>query len=402
MGRVLHAIAFAYLASLASSRAAGAQESPAPAISSSRRAILWPTVERRGDRYLADLESGGRAQLTLSPRLQEAADDVLRVFQVPYGAAVVVSVADGRVLAMSGHSSVAPELGPEELALRPWAPAASVFKVVSAAALVSQGVGAGTTACYHGGLRAVLPENLVDIPSLDKRCDTLAFGVGKSQNAILAKLAARHLSPATLDRVARSFGFGDAIPFELPVEASEIDVPSEPLEFARTAAGFWHSSLSPLHGALLAAAIANRGVMPIPRIVERAVGADGRGVPADATPARRVVDPGTAHEIGRMMELTTTMGTARSGFRDRKGRRYLPVEVAGKTGSLARMTATGYVGYSWFVGYAPADKPQIAFAVVLGNRAAWKIKATYVARRLVAEHLASHGDRLAMRMLAAR
>ncbi len=51
------------------------------------------------------------------------------------------------------------------------------------------------------------------------------------------------------------------------------------LEFARTAAGFWHSTLSPLHGALLAAAIANRGEMPSPTLIERAVDRAGRPSP---------------------------------------------------------------------------------------------------------------------------
>ncbi len=363
------------------------------------------TLTRQGTRYLADLEDGGRAELTLSPRLQEAAEDVFRAFEVPYGAAVVVSIADGRVLALAGRAAAARDLGPEELALRPWAPAASVFKIVSAAALVSAGgIRATTKTCYHGGLSAVMPDNLIDVPRLDRRCDTLAYGLGKSQNAILAKLASRHLTVEALEQAGAAFGFGRAIPFDLPVEPSELDVPREPLEFARTAAGFWHSTLSPLHGALMAAAIANDGKMPAPRLVARAWTADGRRTPSTDTPApsRRVVDARTAREVGRMMELTTTMGTAKATFRDRGGRRYLPVEVAGKTGSLARKGDAGYLGYSWFVGYAPAARPQIAFAVALGNPDAWKIKAAYVARRLVAEYLADGGDRSAARLLAAR
>jgi len=52
----------------------------------------------------------------------------------------------------------------------------------------------------------------------------------------------------------------------------------------------------------------------------------------------------------------------------------------------------GFLGYSWFVGYAPAHKPRLAFAVVIGNPVAWKIKATFVARRIVAEYLALPAD----------
>jgi peptidoglycan glycosyltransferase len=361
------------------------------------------TIRFAGDRYVADLVEGGRAELTLDPRMQQSTEDLLRTFQIPFAAAVVVSVPDGRVLALVGRSAVDPRLGVEELALRPWAPAASVFKVVSAAALVEAGVAGNTRTCYHGGVSSVLADNLIDLPAIDRRCDTLAFGLGKSQNAIIAKLATRHLTAADLARVGRSFGFDEAIPFEIPVEPSHLDVPADGLEFARTAAGFWHSTLSPIHGALLAAAIANRGQMPAPMLVDRAHDRDGRALALPVAAPRQVVAPKAAREVGRMMELTTRIGTAKGTFRDKRGRRLLPVEVAGKTGTLSAETDRGYVGYSWFVGYAPADRPTIAFAVVLGNNPVWRIKATYVGRHIVGEYLAGNSNRApAPRLLAAK
>jgi len=347
------------------------------------------TIRLAGRRYVAELADGGRAELTLDPRLQQSTENVLRAFQIPFGGAVVVSIPDGRVLALVGQSAADPRLGPAELALRPWAPAASVFKVISAAALVENGVMGSTRTCYHGGVSSILADNLVDLPAIDRRCDTLAFGLGKSQNAIIAKLATRHLTAGQLARVGRSFGFEEAIPFELPIEPSHLDVPSDGLEFARTAAGFWHSTLSPMHGALLAAAIANRGEMPAPMLVDRAVDRDGRRIAPPVAAPRHVVDAAAAREVGRMMELTTRIGTAKGTFRDKRGRRLLPVEVAGKTGTLSAETDHGYVGYSWFVGYAPAEHPTIAFAVVLGNNPNWRIKATYVGRHIVSEYLAT-------------
>jgi cell division protein FtsI/penicillin-binding protein 2 len=367
--------------------------------------VRLDTLQRVGDTYFAATEDGGRAELTLDPRMQEAADEVLRVFAIPYAGAVVLSIPDGRVLAMVGRSAADPRLGAAELALRPWAPAASVFKVVSASALVEVGgVSGATRTCYHGGVSAVLPDNLVDIPAIDGRCDTLAYGIGKSQNAILAKLASRHLTAESLGRVGAAFGFGEAIPFELPVEPSHLDVPAEPLEFARAAAGFWHSTLSPLHGALLAATIANQGVMPAPTLVGRAVGTDGAPLGLPVAAPRRVVTASTARQVGKMMELTTRIGTAKATFNDKRGRRLLAVDVAGKTGTLGAETDHGYLGYSWFVGYAPADHPRIAFAVTLGNHASWRIKATYVARRIVTEYLTERAEkaRIPPRILAAR
>jgi peptidoglycan glycosyltransferase len=374
------------------------------------------SITRHGQRFVAALDGGGEAELTLNANLQDAVEETLAAYNLPFGAAVAVSIPDGRVLALAGRSAVDPSLGPAELALRPWAPAASVFKIVAVSALVGEAsLTATTRACYHGGVSAVLADNLIDIPRLDRRCATLGYGLGKSQNAIIAKLASRHLQPEGLRRMAAAFGFGEPIAFDAAVEPSEIDVPEDRLEFARAAAGFWHSSLSPLHGALLAAAVANGGEMPAPRLIERAVDGAGQRITLARRPAHRVLEPQVAHEVGRMMELTTKIGTARVAFQDRHGRPYLPVDVAGKTGTLfyrgqpqdpappaAVLRDGGFLGYSWFVGYAPARQPRIAFAVVIGNPAQWRIKATYVARRIVSEYLVTGAEAHGGKVLASR
>lgn len=392
---------------------ARAQETPW----SGRPVVAVETAQLRGPHFVADLEGGGLAQLTLSPALQKAVEDALAAHRLPFAAAAVLSVPDGRVLALAGQSSVDPSLDAATLALRPWAPAASIFKLVAAAALLQEGrVDPLARVCYHGGISAVLRDNLVDQPARDRLCGTLAYGIGKSQNAIIAKLAVRHLRPEQLEHVASAFGFGQVLDFDAEVEPSEADIPREPLEFARAAAGFWHSSLSVLHGALLAATIANRGQMPAPRMVEKALDAHGAPLHLPRLVARRVLDPAVAEQVGAMMRLTTSMGTARRSFRDRRGHPTLPIDVAGKTGTLfyrgrpqdpplpsaAGLPAEGHLGYSWFVGYAPAHRPRIAFAVLLGNRTNWLLRAHTVARQMVADYLAIEGGAKPGRLLAGR
>jgi cell division protein FtsI/penicillin-binding protein 2 len=189
------------------------------------------------------------------------------------------------------------------------------------------------------------------------------------------------------------------------MEPSEVEIPHDPLEFARAAAGFWHSSLSALHGALLAATIANHGEMPAARLIEKAVDAQGAPVRLPKTASHRVLDRAVAEQVGKMMQLTTTMGTARRSFRDHQGRPTLPVEVAGKTGTLfyrgrpsdpslpnaAVLPEGSQLGYSWFVGFAPVDQPKIAFAVLLGNPLPWQVRAHTVARQLISDYLATEG-----------
>src|SRR5690606_22430340 len=105
----------------------------------------------------------GKAVLTLDPKLQRAAEDVLARAKAPLGAIVVTGL-DGRVLAYAGlRGETAPE---RDLTLpaKVWAPAASIFKIVTSAALLSKGVEPTTKVCYHGGLRSVDPDHLVDNP----------------------------------------------------------------------------------------------------------------------------------------------------------------------------------------------------------------------------------------------
>jgi cell division protein FtsI/penicillin-binding protein 2 len=359
------------------------------------------TVRREGSRYLANRESGAVAELTLDPRLQAVTEKLLQRSQIQYGASVVLSIPDGRVLALAGRSALDARAGGAELALRSWAPAASIFKLVSAAALVEQaGLTGETRACYHGGVSDVRRDNLVDHPRWD-RCASLAYGIGKSQNAILAKLAIQHLSPEQLERTGHALGFGEPLDFDLPVEQSHLDVPEgNPLEFARTAAGFWHSTLSPLHGALLAAAIADGGRMVTPHLIEPArestAGDDGEGAPtlAPTPPPRQVLSPEAAAAVAEMMAGVTRMGTARGAFHDRHGRPRLPFTAAGKTGTLFAKADRGFVGYSWFVGFAPVEHPTVAFAVALANKPGRRLRAADVARELLQEYAAAGGPSL--------
>jgi cell division protein FtsI/penicillin-binding protein 2 len=348
----------------------------------------WSRIREDEDGYVQLLPGGRRVELTLDPGLQHRAERLLGETATPYAAAVVLSVDDGRVLALAGRSTAEPKKSAAALALEAWAPAASVFKLVTASALVEEGVPADARVCYHDGIHSVEASNLTPHPRWDSTCGDLSFAIAKSQNAIIARLAHDHLTPSLLERTARAFGFGAPLPFDLPVATSEVAVPAhDPLGFARTAAGFWNTTLSPLHGAVLAATIARGGVTPPVRLVDRIVERDGESMRPAASLERRVISPEAARAVARMMVGTTRFGTARLGFHDKQGRSLLPVDVAGKTGSLNR--AQPFLSYSWFVGFAPADRPEVAFAVLLGNGENWHKKAHQVAADLLSGYF--HG-----------
>jgi cell division protein FtsI/penicillin-binding protein 2 len=337
-------------------------------------------------RYVAPLGEG-RAILTLDPRLQARLERSLATYRVPWGATVLLEPASGRILALAEHTGAEPR--GKGVALSALAPAASIFKIVTAAALLEKGVGPENEVCYHGGKRRLAPRLLRDDPRRDRRCLSLASAFGRSANVVFAKLADRDLAPEILRATARRFLFNVPIAFSRPLDVSTAEVPEDPFDAASTAAGFGSVKLTPLHAALLAAIVANGGVFVPPLLVDEV-----EGVPLPAAPLPwRVVDETVAERLGEMMEETVTSGTARRVFR-RAAPALRGVQVAGKTGSLAE--AQPYRDYSWFVGYAPADRPEVAVATLIVNDRLWHARAPTVAKEALeayfAAQLASVGD----------
>ncbi|HEY8378030.1 MAG TPA: penicillin-binding transpeptidase domain-containing protein, partial [Nannocystis sp.] len=294
-------------------------------------------------RLVQELSDGHRILYTIDPVLQDAALQIFRNREVPYAAAVVLDVRDNSVLALAGHSTMDPEVDPLEITTTAWAPAASTFKLVTAASLLAgKAVGPKTRVCFSGGLHGITDDLLTDDPRRDERCDDLGGAIAHSHNLVIAKLALKHLGADALQATARAFKFDSDIPFEFPVERSPALIPADPKERAKVAAGFWHVDMSPLHGALLASVFARGGVYQPPHIVAQVLAPDG----SDRTPAvrkaERVLPREVAETIGAMMVRTTTEGTARASFVDRQGVAYVrDMQVAGKTGSLTGKRAPG-------------------------------------------------------------
>jgi cell division protein FtsI/penicillin-binding protein 2 len=311
------------------------------------------------------------AVLTLDPTLQLRLERALAGWTVPWGAVVVIEPATGRVLALAEHSRAEPAR--HGIALSAMYPAASIFKLVSAAALLEAGVEPDATVCYHGGKRRLQPGLLADDPRRDRRCTSLTRAFGHSTNTVFAKLAGRGLDGPVLREAASRFLFNADIPFERPVEASTAEIGDDPFDVANAAAGFGKVKMSPLHGALLAATVANGGVLVPPRLVDQVRG----GSEPPGTAPWRVMDESVAARLAEMMRATVTEGTARKAFR-RVAPPLRGVQVAGKTGSLFERTP--FRDHSWFVGYAPADRPEVAIAVVVVNERVWRVRAPSLAR----------------------
>jgi cell division protein FtsI/penicillin-binding protein 2 len=266
---------------------------------------------------------------------------------------------------------------------------ASLFKLVTSAALLELGqVPLDTEVCYRGGQRCIERRHL-DPPRAPDHCSTLRDALGHSRNAVFAQLATRALSRGDLVGMAARLGFERRVPFDQPVLVGSVSIPYDDLGFARTAAGFGRSTLSPLGAAWLAAIVASGGQAPRLRIVERA--GEYEAPPGRAS-AGRVLRPATAHALTRMMEVTVQSGTSRDVFFDEDGRPLLGrIRVAGKTGTL--QPAASEPTTSWFVGFAPSRRPAVVVAAMLQNGRVWRQKANEVARDLLRAHFARRGFR---------
>jgi len=339
----------------------------------------------------------GTARLTLDPDLQRLSVALMAAHHFPEAAVVLMDVATGRLLIYASHVDRQP---PRDLCVEATAPSASVFKIVTAAALVEDAhLGPDTKQCYGGGEQRINAIDLVDDPVRDRWCTTLAGAMGRSVNAVFARLAKEQLTPPKVEAMARRFGYGQSLPFDLPVQPSALRVPSEPLEFARTAAGFWNTTLSPLQAAEMSAIVARGGEAVRPSIVDKVVSSTGGVVwSAPESPAsHHAVTRETAEALTTMMERTVAEGTSWRAFHDIHGTPYLPgVTVAGKTGTLTDAETHRY--YTWFTGFAPqrtqssqSGIPGVAVAALVVNGPNWQLKANVLAREVLRAYFASRG-----------
>lgn len=359
------------------------------AISGPAPTVDLSTIRLEGEHYVGRLTDGAHVTLTLDPALQKLAEKLLAESRAPRGA-IVAMAPDGRILALAGRRTANPEGGTDgtldaTLATSPWAPAASVFKLVTASALLEAGVDPDDKVCFHGGIRSVTESNLTN-SKRDSRCETLGFGVAHSNNAILGKLAFQKLQPKTLATTAAKFGWTSPLG-ELAGSVGAIEVPRErDLDFAKVAAGFTAETggakLSVIGGALVAATFAGDGKQPTPTLIAEI---DGTKIPTPSS--HRVISTSHAREVAKMMVQTCEDGSAAKSFgRGRKER------AAGKTGTLAK-TEPFFMEHSWFVGFAPVEQPEIVVSVLFGNSENWHLRGQEAARRMIDRATSREKDR---------
>lgn len=139
------------------------------------------------------LADGTKITYSIDPALQNRITSLFKQYHVPYGAFVALEPRTGKVLALVEHGRREPI--ESHLALRATYPAASIFKLVTAAAAVEEKkVTPETVIHYHGGLYRLGPKNWTDNPKLDRETITFSDALAKSCNVAFAKVALRAMA----------------------------------------------------------------------------------------------------------------------------------------------------------------------------------------------------------------
>ena len=346
-----------------------------------------PDLRSRRDLTISDLVAAllGRdlrpnsIEVTTDTDLQRAALDALGSNR---GAVVALDPATGAVLASVSSPSFDPSLllgndAAEQFDIllddptrplldrgtREIYPPGSTFKTVVAAAALDTGKAEpGTT--FEDPVEFQLPGSNATIsnangrPCNDGQTATLFEAFVRSCNTIFADLSIQ-LGAVDIGITADALGFNQDIDYEWEIPQAVWNTE----ELAQDAAALGQSGIgerdvraTPLHMAMVAAAVANDGVAVTPHAVSRVFDPDGSTAEeSEVSELGRAMSSETAVILTQMMERVVTEGTGRAAA--------VPgVRVAGKTG-----TSTGSEDFPnpWFIGFAPVDDPTIAIAVLI-------------------------------------
>lgn len=321
---------------------------------------------RLGNKVVARTSSNDYAFLTVDSEMQDFVEQLVESASAKHVAVVMMNPKTGAILSMADKSPTIPHL-----ALHAGFPAASLFKVITAAAAIEQGnITPETQVAFRGGTYTLDVWNYLPDPRRDRKSMTVAEALARSCNPVFGHLGLKYLDGTVLEKYAGLFGFNRNLRFDVPLPVSRAQIPAgDVYGLSRTAAGFGDVFISPIHAAAIVSSVGNAGVLPRPMLVEKVVKEDGTVVHRSSPEMlQRVMLPTTASTLMRMMEYTTTIGTSRKAFMRGSSPILGDISVAAKTGTLKGTDPIGL--NNWFIGTAPIEDPKISVAVVVVDSAA--------------------------------
>ena len=261
-------------------------------------------------------------------------------------------------------------------------PPGSTFKIFTAATALDSGAVEMQSTFYDPGYLRV--GNFTLHNDEDERTGTadLTTAFALSSNVDFAQIALK-IGTATFYDYLHRWGIAGSLDFQLPASRDDIPAPANitPGELAQMGFGQGALLMTPMQMALIAATIANDGNEPRPYIVRQVVRGDAVTSVNNPGVLSSPISADTAADVKKMMVAVVQRGTGTPA-------RLPGVTVAGKTG-----TATNPLGaaHSWFVCFAPAQKPRVVVAIVVENAGYGAAVAAPIARDVLRTALQSLG-----------
>lgn len=325
---------------------------------------------------------------TLDTEVQNESDKILKKYKPDYAAIYMMDAETGETIAMSSFEKNS--VRPPNWALKASFPAASVFKVITATAAVDKaGITPQHKIAFNGGNYTLYKKNVMtDKSNRWTRVITLKEAFARSINTAFGRLSLESLHPRDLEEYAKRFMFNQDIPSDFPVEKGHAYVPEEKnFQLTQVASGYNRvNRMSPVQGAMIAAAIINDGKLMVPHLVSSLENKAGEKVyEAHSLERGQILTAASAKEVREMMEQTVLAGTSRKAFRNiLKEKRFKQVDMGGKTGHMTGDSPRGRT--DWFVGYASDGERKVAIAVVNVSGKKWTVKSSQVAEMLIRKY----------------
>jgi cell division protein FtsI/penicillin-binding protein 2 len=338
------------------------------------RLVEWVDAQGRTQTVPDSGASSGvyRVEYSLDEELTEEVFEILRKGRVGRGHAIVLDPRSGRLLA---YVATDRDTFPPEQAY----PAASIVKVLTAAAMLEESGDHDSASCVYRGNKYRLNRRRLDRPASGRE-SSLEDALATSNNQCFSQWALHVLGKEKLTTIFERFGW--LSPPAPGHDAGRMEEIETKLDLGRLGSGLDGVRVTPLHVASLTS-ILTGGEWIEPWWVDRVLDHEGRSLSLPIrSEHRRVLSEERARELRSMLVATTTRGTAKSAFRNRRGRPMLgEIRVAGKTGNLTGRDPFGR--YEWFMGLAPVEDPKIAVVVLQLQSNLWWSKSSELAARIL-------------------
>ena len=329
-------------------------------------------------------KKGNDIVLSIDSNLQRLA---FRLLGNRRGAVVAMEPSTGRILAMASNPGFDPaRVDADWISLRKdpaspllnratqgLYPPGSAFKVITAAGAINKNPGTAQRIFDAPGYITIEGRRIEDKQARGKLDFAQAFA--RSSNFVFATLGIEQ-GAESLVTTARDFGIGRPLTFDLTNEQGNLPDPQglSKLELGESAIGQGRVLVTPLRMAMVAAAIANEGKVMAPTLVDEV--RDSGGTLIKSTQPRLLwtaVNKRITDALTTVMTLTVNEGTgAAAAIRG--------VRVAGKTGSAQNPHGQTH---AWFIGFAPAEQPRVAVAVIVENAGAGGREAAPIAGEIM-------------------